>query len=217
MAASKRQTIEREFCTHVQANLEQDGFLYEDWGEEKVFMRPNNECTWALSCHLSGSGPYFLVSSSWVWYPTLGEILSDLVQDKELKETDFRFGPSGLLIVEERWIAEASQARRLSDAFILAITQHKTEFFEPNSQPSTVAAQCDLFYTKWPRNMGPIHTAFMLIAYGIQSHSTGMIRKGIERIEDKLSFCSSHSEKEIALKVCSGARAKLPHFEASRN
>ncbi len=215
MAKSKRKTIELEICRLLAARLAGAGYTYRADPEVNIFTRRDGQSSWSFSFHLWGSGPYHFIDSVWVSYDAHFAVLRDLLARTAEADDSAAFGgPSDHVSnywaeQNSRTIASLSDVPEFTNDFLSALSRATEQFLVPHSDAKEVANRCTLFYTKWPRSMGPINTAFYLIAHGIQQSDRPAIQLGIDRIDQRIDFCRTDGERAFALMIRKAAMVDL--------
>lgn len=83
------------------------------------------------------------------------------------------------------------------DRYLLALHVTEAEFLRLYSDVQEVIRRCLMFYTKWPKGMGPFDTALCLIAYGLKYNNNDYIQIGSDRIYEKRNWGHSDSVRYI--------------------
>ncbi|EBC9384969.1 hypothetical protein C3C25_19265 [Salmonella enterica] len=83
------------------------------------------------------------------------------------------------------------------DRYLLALHITEAEFLRLYSDVQEVIRRCLMFYTKWPKGMGPFDTALCLIAYGLKYNNNDYIQIGSDRIYEKRNWGHSDSVRYI--------------------
>ena len=165
---------------------------------------------------ICGGAPYHFLDHLWVRYDDLTLVIHELLKDSKFEEEVKQLAINVGTHVSNYWQHPALRAVESLDdvdafveAFLTAFKEAERDFVNTYSDVSNAVHECTLFYTKWPREMGPFKSAFCLIAYGIQTGDTDKIEMGIKRIRAKIDFSQVQTEKDLMLAVAARAEEVL--------
>lgn len=215
MAKSKRKILEDAVCDLLATRLAAEGYDFHRDPEMSLFTKQAGGATCKLAFHLWGSSPYHFQDSVWIVHDDYAAILRDLIADTPMRGADIAFGgPSDHVAnhwaePDPRTVSSVHGVAPFADAFLRALHRATETFLLPNADPAKVADDCTLFYTKWPRGMGPIKTAFHLIAHGLARGDRPTIQLGADRITHRIDFCRMPHERDVALAIRDAAMARL--------
>lgn len=200
---SNREKTECLIYKNLISLLKDPGYSYLDSGPRKQIRYRYRDVSWQFHISLHEQRPpYAVLEGVGIIHEKLSEIINDLAKEK-FPDQHWWCGTGTHLLI---YWGEGGNGQRLNgiedidrfvQEYIDALNRAKLDFLLPYSNQEKLINDCCLFYTKWPKSMGPFDTALALIADGIQKSDRDKIQMGVDRIYQKRTWGHSDSVREI--------------------
>lgn len=204
---NNRQKVELLVYEALTNILKEQGYVYIDSGTRREIRYIHNNVSWRFHIALHDPRPpYGVLEGVGVIHEDLSFVINNLLKER-YPEKYWLCGPGTHLV--NYWNKEGNGQRingvsdidRFVLEYIQALNKAKSEFLIPYSNQEKLINECSLFYTKWPKAMGPFDTALCLIAYGIKHDDRQKIQLGVDRIYQKREWGQTADVREIPLFV----------------